>query len=64
MNSHDLARMLLEHPDMKVSTHASNHTCRYTDKMQVRVVDDRIVVIGNFTMEHHLPSAELIMKDR
>jgi hypothetical protein len=50
VSAHDLARALLEGPDLPVATHANNHTYSSLDgnlgKMQVRRIGEQIH-IGN-----------------
>lgn len=54
MNSHDLARRLLQMPDLPLSTHANNHTANYGTRVALltRGMYDGVqmhVIIGNFS---------------
>ena len=55
MQSHELAKLLLEHPDMPVLAFASNHHSRSYDRVNVGVTDRGEVIFGNFwNKDHHL----------
>lgn len=52
MTSHELAKLLLEHPDMPIATHANNHTASYDQTFRVGIMKSYLgegILIGNFS---------------
>lgn len=52
MNSHELARILLQQPDMPIATHANNHTALMKDAMRIGFLHSWQgdgILIGNFS---------------
>ncbi len=56
MTSHELAKILLEGPNLPISTHANNHTCNNSKHMRVCVIktfDGSLHIgIGDFSERH------------
>lgn len=56
MNAHELAKILLDGPDLPIATHANNHTADGDNTMRVTVMrvfgGDANVCIGNLSRRH------------